>query len=625
MERPVAPGRKGDSIVCTLHAVNLLAYDDIGADATIEGFERYEAISYVWGSVHRTVQIECDGMQKHVTKNLADALEALRHLELVKVLWADALCINQEDLKERAEQVKLMGLIYWKARRVRIWLGQDDDKEELHRAFYAIEIIRRLSGIHLAALGTTAEHYKAYTNIRFDEPDSITDTEWTAIHRLLDRAWFERVWVVQELGLARDAVFHCGDECFSRSELQEFTSLLNRSKMRLIKPYNLNLQMLHLGQDYWRSCWGNTRLELGSDPKEAETFFDILARARGLSCTDPRDTVYAFLGHPSAFKQRMLDIDPYHWYPRNYYEKRATIVIPDYRSSKSNSHLDVYHQLAVAAIANVGLGPNVLSHVGHNEDTIEAKYPSWVPRWNLYNRTTFAGSEIYFAASGLHPPAPFRLSSSRRKELANQLSFKALRLDSVRCVRRVPLQDFLEEALDLMALLLSDAPILRRPNAIPIPSSLKYPYEEPFVLAFASTMTAGLTSSWNMHCEPADKFPEQHVRNFHAYFRRQQHPKPAQLSAGDAEYSGYFALDVRREDHNRVLFITHDGRLGLGPSVMEGSDEIWIPLGSKMPVILRRYGNGMFKIVGQAFVYGVMRGEAVQGKSENDFQEITLW
>lgn len=541
------------------------------------------------------------------------------------MLWADALCINQEDLKERAEQVKLMGLVYWKARRVRIWLGRDDDKEGLHCARHAIEVIKRLSSIHSAASGTTAEDYQAYKNIKFREPETITDTEWTAINRMLDRPWFARVWVVQELGLARDAVFHCGDECFTRADLQEFTSLLNRSNMRLIKPHNLNLQMLHLGQDYWRSCWGNTRLELGSDPKEAETFFDILARARGLSCTDPRDTVYAFLGHPSAFKKQMLDIDPYHWYPRNYYEKRSTIVAPDYRDTKSNSHLKVYHHLACAAIGKDGFGPNVLSHVGHNGATIEAEYPSWMPRWDLYNQTTFAGSGIYFAASGSHSGSSFRLSSSRGKGLADQLSFKALRLDSIRCVRRVPVQDYLEESLDLMALLLSDAPIMRRPNAIPIPKYLKYPYEEPFVLAFASTMTAGLTSAWNMPSEPADDFPKQHVRNFHAYYRRQERPGSSTISAEEAEHAGHFALDVRRAAEDRVMFITHDGRLGLGPPLMEGSDEIWIPMGSKMPVILRPYDNGLFRIVGQAYVYGVMRGEAVQSKSETDFEEMTLW
>lgn len=53
------PGRTGDKVVCTLHTVDLLAYDDIGADASIEGFERYEAISYCWGTERTTVEIDC--------------------------------------------------------------------------------------------------------------------------------------------------------------------------------------------------------------------------------------------------------------------------------------------------------------------------------------------------------------------------------------------------------------------------------------------------------------------------------------------------------------------------------------------------------------------------------------
>jgi hypothetical protein len=53
------PGVGKDHLRCTLQAVDLLAYDDIGAEASIEGLERYEAISYVWGDSHHTVEIEC--------------------------------------------------------------------------------------------------------------------------------------------------------------------------------------------------------------------------------------------------------------------------------------------------------------------------------------------------------------------------------------------------------------------------------------------------------------------------------------------------------------------------------------------------------------------------------------
>jgi hypothetical protein len=559
-----------------------------------------------------------------ITVNLADALQTLRHSTFVRILWADALCINQTDVIERAEQVKLMGLIYWKAFRVQIWLGQDDDIEESYRAKHAIRIIRQLAKVHLAALGTTAEDYKIYREIIFDEPGSITRSEWTALHRLLERPWFQRVWVVQELGLSRDSVFHCGHCHFTKTDLKEFTSLLHHSRSHLIKPHNLNLQMVHLGDYYWRSCRGNTRLELGSHPKEAETFMDILAKTRGLSCTDARDSVYAFLGHPSAFKRRKLDVDPYNWYPTNYYQGRSTVILPNYK--KSNTFLKIYTELAVAAIKDLGLGLNVISHIAHNEETIETDFPSWVPRWDVRGHpSNFAGAEVYFAASSSLPDTTFELVSSRRKRIIYELSLKALRLDTIRCVRRVPIMETLEESADLMALLLSDAPKMRRPCAIPIPSSLSYPYEEPFVLAFASTMTAGLTSSWDQYCEPVHEHASQHIRNFHAYYRRQQSPNLSSLAKADVEHAGYFTLDVKRESPGRVFFITHDGRFGLGPSVMEGSDEIWIPMGARMPVILRPYAHGKSKIIGQTYLYGVMRGEAVKGKSERDFETVTLF
>src|SRR5690242_3272894 len=305
----------------------------------------------------------------HVTKNLADALRAFRHKRLVRILWADALCINQMDTRERGQQVKLMGLIYWKACCVRVWLGKDVDVdvEDLYRARHAIRVIKELARAHSKASGSTAEENQIFRDKIFDEPDLITDSDWSSLDRLFDRPWFQRVWVVQELGLARDAVYHCGEHSFTRNELQDFMSVLNRSRLYLTDQYNVNIQMLRLGDDYWRSCWGNTRLELGSDPNEAETFLDILGRARGLHCTDPRDSVYAFLGHPSAFKRQMLDIEPYHWYPRNYYSSRTTIVAPDYRESVT--YLGLYQKLAIAAIADIKLGLNVLAHVGHTEDT----------------------------------------------------------------------------------------------------------------------------------------------------------------------------------------------------------------------------------------------------------------
>lgn len=56
----IHPGSQDDAIVCSLRVVDLLAYDDVEVTAPINGFERYEAISYVWGNAQDTVKIECE-------------------------------------------------------------------------------------------------------------------------------------------------------------------------------------------------------------------------------------------------------------------------------------------------------------------------------------------------------------------------------------------------------------------------------------------------------------------------------------------------------------------------------------------------------------------------------------
>lgn len=85
----------------------------------------YEAISYAWGSPVDTRIISCEGRKLKVTTNLRDALRQIRDPVDVKLLWADAICIDQTNQGERGHQVKQMGFIYANAVRVLVWLGTD--------------------------------------------------------------------------------------------------------------------------------------------------------------------------------------------------------------------------------------------------------------------------------------------------------------------------------------------------------------------------------------------------------------------------------------------------------------------------------------------------------------------
>jgi len=106
------PGRWIDKISCEIKTISL---DDSPS---------YEALSYVWGNAQDTVEILVDGLSVQVTRNLAAALRRLRSSLNPRTLWADAICINQDDLEERTQQVGIMHKIYEIASSVRVFLGE---------------------------------------------------------------------------------------------------------------------------------------------------------------------------------------------------------------------------------------------------------------------------------------------------------------------------------------------------------------------------------------------------------------------------------------------------------------------------------------------------------------------
>ena len=114
----VLPGAFHDPISCELNTVNI-------ADA------EYEAISYVWGNPDITEAIQLNGYNFDVTTSLECALRYLRLLDTERYIWADAICINQDDLDERYHQVQLMGRIYKQADRVLVWLGEPNADIEI--------------------------------------------------------------------------------------------------------------------------------------------------------------------------------------------------------------------------------------------------------------------------------------------------------------------------------------------------------------------------------------------------------------------------------------------------------------------------------------------------------------
>jgi len=120
------PGRRGDPIRCRLNPTTVEEAD-----------QQYEATSYTWGSPENPVTIECDSLPLKIQQNAFHMLSDLRLPDKARSLWIDAICINQGDLSERAQQVSFMHTIYSSAQSVAIWLGQPDEHSEVAMKFAA--------------------------------------------------------------------------------------------------------------------------------------------------------------------------------------------------------------------------------------------------------------------------------------------------------------------------------------------------------------------------------------------------------------------------------------------------------------------------------------------------------
>ncbi|KAK0732292.1 heterokaryon incompatibility protein-domain-containing protein, partial [Lasiosphaeris hirsuta] len=90
-----------------------------------ESRPEYDAVSYVWGDTSLCSHVRIDGQRLPVAQNSQKALNAIRLTCQSRVLWVDAICINQGDIHERGYQVQLMRLVFTNARVVRVWLDQE--------------------------------------------------------------------------------------------------------------------------------------------------------------------------------------------------------------------------------------------------------------------------------------------------------------------------------------------------------------------------------------------------------------------------------------------------------------------------------------------------------------------
>lgn len=138
----------------------------------------YETLSYAWGPETPLRRIECaQGSYLAVRPTLYEGLLRPRYLTQERVLWIDALCINQGDNQERNHQVHQMKEIYGRAQKLVIWLDGPQNSS-------AVAAVRELAS-------------------RLDILVEATKIDWNALANLLRADWFQRPWVLQEMILGQ--------------------------------------------------------------------------------------------------------------------------------------------------------------------------------------------------------------------------------------------------------------------------------------------------------------------------------------------------------------------------------------------------------------------------------------
>ncbi|KAK8085997.1 HET-domain-containing protein [Apiospora phragmitis] len=155
---------------------------------------QFETISYCWGDPTPCRTVLIDGKELRLPRSSAAILEQISaSSDQARVIWIDAVCVNQTDITERAHQVPLMARIYAQASRNIIYLGQGDAV-----CSKALEDIRALSR-EIDGLGADCDG------------ELQTPIDKSALSAFFCLPWFRRVWVVQEVALARSSVCILGD------------------------------------------------------------------------------------------------------------------------------------------------------------------------------------------------------------------------------------------------------------------------------------------------------------------------------------------------------------------------------------------------------------------------------
>ena len=589
------PGDTDQDIKCSLEIVDIE-----------QSKGSYEAISYVWGDPKDTVDIVCNGLRVPITVSLTDALRNFRHTSEPRVLWADALCINQKDDQEKGHQVKRMGEVYANAKRTLVWLGRDDQNVAEDAFALILEANTYFADLFLQAnrrARRMAPFVKPY-------PISMDRERWLGVTSLFKLPWFKRVWTVQESAIAEECRVYWGSASIDVADVLEICVWLSRRHdfkwtiRNVVGEFNCpsgSIIEAYLHYNTHRTKrWQQSRMGLANSATHSRqsTFTMLLRGSRLLEASDPRDHVYAFLGCPAAIDSN-----------------GRTFVEADYTSSIDDLNL----RLAYVLVKNAAEGAFVLSAVRHNsrDRLLDGMHPSWLPVWHALSRIPLriADPTYWFQAGGT------RKHFTATQYGANGLSIGACTFDTVIWKSKtIELNQAGSDPAYPSASGLGEIFIDTLWVDV-MQSSSQLGITVPQVDLWRSLMLGYPTNRGFSSISDGrqQRMVDAYRKSFRVAGRVNQE---AMMEVGEIQDAIWVKQNLK-DLENASIFLTRDARIGIAPlgDLVEVGDVCCIIFGATVPFLFTPPREGRYKLVGECYIQGVMNGEIMEQLGQSDLSK----
>jgi len=590
--------------------------------ASLDNAPEYDALSYTWGDASTQTTIVVDGAKFQATPNLEVGLRHLRKKDEIVTLWVDALCINQSDISEKNFQLKQMREIYVQAKSVIAWLGPSYEGSE--QAMKWIEDygershhlkIGSIGGPRLITLLDALDGRNAPSDEPINEEAMIFAADlreqlspansWhadliMALLKLFKRAYWNRIWIVQELASASSLNFVCGRDTASDNavhdalrSLRNFTQYQNLKWNRMVqethfvKPSGVSLTQINTSRPI-----NLLKFRRATHPAP---LIHLMRTFRFFSSTDPRDKVFALLG--ISRDADLLGL-------------RA-----DYNKTCEQVYADAARRLI---------------HAGYLDILGLVQYPksvpglqSWVP--NL-SRIHYRAPLQQRSLERKGPPGSTRLepkffaSATQEKILLRRENTMApdtsLSLHGVR-VGKIEQVGLHWENEGGVGIWLHELQRLSQLGGF-ADDDLEAAKHRAHAIWRAAVADQEIRQG-----VVKPRLADEKVVTAYEAFRKTDLKEVDEKALEDVGLS-YYCEWLQSVSKGRRPLLGEGGYLGIGPSETEPGDFVFVLLGSDLPFIMRKESDTSEKmqLIGEAYLYGIMDGEVMEKDPEIETIEL---